>query len=77
MKNQLTFSKTFELFKTNEQLFEMIIKKVVYNYVTQISISAEQLVRCKIILTIYETHQKFSHVVIEKTNNLLFNKQQI
>ena len=55
----------------------MIIKKIVYNHVTQISIPAKQLVRCKIILTIYKTHQKFSHVVIKKTNNLLFNKQQI
>ena len=61
----------------NEQLSKMIIKKIVYSHVTQISISAKQLVRCKTILTIYKTHQKFSHVVIEKTNNLFFNKQQI
>ena len=64
----------FELFNTNEQLSKMIIKKIVYNYVTQTSISAEQLVKCKIILTIYEIHQKFNHVVIEETNNLFFNK---
>ena len=53
----------------------MIIKKIIYNYVTQISISAKQLIKCKIILTIFKIHQKFNHVVIEKINNLFFNKQ--